>query len=324
MLNIISSFLALIKQFFILFKFFSNFYPRQTNLFILSYTYICLHSYLVNNYYLSLALFLFTFSLLIVIYLIFITGNFKKTHPLIYEYLIIIFSLLLLVSFFIICTFLVLSLIEILFNLNIKKKPSDDNPNSSFGNDGPSKGPNAGGNPNNGPEEEAIVGESPEERRKRKNREAASRYRNKNRTAEDQERIAKKQKFLLEETAEEKKERLKFIEGESALHRKQRLNLEAVERYNEKNGRKIKGSGRGYVDNETIEERRIRLTFTKGESFENRQVRLNNLAAERYRTNNPDKVKESQSKYTFSDKGKETRKTYREENKDYLNEVKMN
>jgi hypothetical protein len=45
------------------------------------------------------------------------------------------------------------------------------------------------------------------------------------------------------------------------------------------------------VGDETFEERRKRLTFVQGESFENRQIRLNNLAAARYREDNPDKVK---------------------------------
>jgi len=45
------------------------------------------------------------------------------------------------------------------------------------------------------------------------------------------------------------------------------------------------------VGDEIIEERRERLTLIKGESFENRQIRFNNLAAARYREDNPDKVK---------------------------------
>lgn len=45
------------------------------------------------------------------------------------------------------------------------------------------------------------------------------------------------------------------------------------------------------MGDETFEERRERLTFIYGESFENRQIRLNNLAAARYREDNPDKAK---------------------------------
>lgn len=106
--------------------------------------------------------------------------------------------------------------------------------------------------------------------------------------------------------------------------RKQRLNLEAVERYQKKHPRPLKGSGAGYINDETIEEQKIRLNFIDGESFEDRQRRLNSLAVDRYKENKPDNIKETQSAYLASSSGQETRKRYRELNKDYLNDVKDN
>ena len=135
-----------------------------------------------------------------------------------------------------------------------------------------------------------------QKKKKTLNREAARRYRAKNK---------KPRKGLPGETAEETAERLKIIPGESAQFRAERLNLEAVQRYQEKNPRPIKGEGRGYVGEESFEERKIRLKSIEGESFENRQIRLNDLAGERYREAHPDKVKEAQTAYFNSEHGKQ-------------------